>query len=188
MRRTLATFVTLAFLLGVFAAGCNNQGPTGKAVGTVKRSAEFVELEKSLWGTLATYEGAFLKTYATQLQAAPDDPMKLLAAFDELMYAVTGPSGLWRSYVPRQYFGCAANHDLAVCQQFQKLELSFFPWEIFHVQMSSIQSPQEAEAFLSQYNEKLKQYIEYYVPKDKSLTAIQTTPFFQDQLSIFLPQ
>jgi len=188
MRRTLATVAAFTFVFGVLAIGCDKGGPTGKAVGTVKRSAEFVEMEKSLWGTLAAYEGSFLKSYSAQLQSAPDDPVKLLAAFDELMYAVTGPSGLWRSYIPKQYFGCAANHDLAVCQQFEKLELSFFPWETFHVQMSSIQSPQEAEAFLSQYSEKLRQYIEYYVPKDKSLTSVQATPFFQDRLSMFLPR
>jgi len=186
MRRLLALLTALAMVSFVMI-GCQDRGPTGKAVGTVKRSAEFVQLEKDLWGALGAYEGAYLSAHASQLQAMPDDPQALLASFDKLMFAITGPSGIWRSHVPNKYFGCSANHDLPICQQFAKLELAFLPWETLHVRIGSINSPQEAEAFLTQYSQKLKQYLEYYVPKDKSLEAVQATPFFKDRMSMFLP-
>lgn len=189
MRRFVATTLSFAVLLaGLALFGCKEQGPTGKAVGTVQRSAELIELEKSMWQSLAPFQEQFLQSYSSQLASMPDDPLALMKAFDELMYAVSGPSGLWRAHVPKQYFGCTANHELPICQQFEKLEMSFLPWETLHVQISSLSSPQEAALFIEQYGPKLKKYIAYYVPKGKTLEAVQATPFFKDQLSMFLTQ
>lgn len=187
MKRQVAMYAFVGMILfGLAIAACQNESPTGKATGSVARSAEATQFLQNMWGALAAYQEPFLAKYSGQLQGRPDDPLVLLKAYDELMYSVTGPTGLWRSYVPKQHFGCSANHALPVCQQFERLELSFLPWETFHVQLSSINSADEAEAFLTVYSGKLGKFLEYYVPKDKSLAAIQSTPFFQDQLAIFV--
>ena len=182
MRISILTVIALSIAL-VAIAGCKEQGPTGKAVGSVQRSAEFVQLEKSMWESLAAYKDSHLQSYAEKLQAAPDDPLALLQTFDNLMYTVSGPSGLWRAHVPQEYFGCSANHELPICQQFSKLEMSFLPWETLHVQLSGITTEQDAQAFLEQYGTKLQQYLTYYVPVEKTLEAVQATPFFKDQLA-----
>jgi hypothetical protein len=102
------------------------------------------------------------------------------------MYSISGPSGLWRAQVPQDYFGCSANHELPICQQFSKLEMSFLPWETLHVQLAGITTEADAQVFLEQYGEKLKKYLSYYVPAGKTLEEVQATPFFKDQLAIFL--
>ena len=187
MRRLISLVVVFTFAVsGLALLGCKGEGPTGKAVGTVRSSPEFVAMQKDMWGSLSKFQQPYLESYASHFQSSPDDPLALIAALDKLMYAVTGPSGMWRSHIPKKYFGCSANHDMPICQQFQRLDMAFLPWETLHVQLSSIRTPQEAEAFLSQYGDKLKQYLEYYVPSDKTLDAVQTTPFFKDQLSLFL--
>jgi len=189
MIRRLVFAAVVAVVAGAFLfAGCKNEGPTGKATGTVARSPEAVEFLNSMWGMLSEYQGSFLQSYESQFKSKPEDPLAILRAFDELMYAVTGPSGLWRSYVPKQHFGCAANHTEPICMQLQKLDLAFLPWETFHVQLSTIDSADEAEAFLTMYSGKLKQFVEYYVPNGRGLDAIQGTLFFKDQLSMFLPR
>jgi hypothetical protein len=184
MRASVVTFVVLTLVLATTA--CKDAGPTGKAVGTVQRSAEFVELEKSMWTSLAAYKETHLQSYAEKLQDAPDDPLALVQTFDTLMYSISGPSGLWRAQVPQDYFGCSANHELPICQQFSKLEMSFLPWETLHVQLAGITTEADAQVFLEQYGEKLKKYLSYYVPAGKTLEEVQATPFFKDQLAIFL--
>jgi hypothetical protein len=184
MRATVLTFAVLALALA--ATSCKDAGPTGKAVGSVQRSAEFVELEKSMWTSLSAYKETHLQSYADKLQEAPDDPLALLQTFDTLMYSISGPSGLWRAQVPQEFFGCSANHDLPICQQLSKLEMSFLPWETLHIQLAGITTEEEAQEFLEQYGEKLKQYLSYYVPAGKTLEQVQATPFFKDQLAIFL--
>lgn len=179
--------VALAVCVALLAlAGCKEQGPTGKAVGSVQRSAEFIEMEKSMWTSLSAYKDTHLESYAEKLQAAPDDPLALIQTFDTLMYSISGPSGLWRAQVPQEYFGCSANHELPICQQLSKLEMSFLPWETLHVQLSGITTDAEAQAFLEQYSDKLQKYLTYYVPAGKTLDAVQATPFFKDQLAVFL--
>ncbi len=184
MRTTLLTIMVLSLALATTA--CKDAGPTGNAVGSVQRSAEFVEFEKSMWTSLSAYKDTYLQSYAEQLQAAPDDPLALVQTFDNLMYSISGPSGLWRAQVPQDYFGCSANHELPICQQFSKLEMSFLPWETLHVQLAGITTEADAQAFLEQYGEKLQQYLTYYVPAGKTLEEVQATPFFKDQLAIFL--
>ncbi len=186
MRATILTVVALTWALAI--TGCKDAGPTGKAVGTVQRSAEFIEFEKSMWTSLAAYEETHLQAHAEKLQAAPDDPLALLQTFDNLMYTISGPSGLWRAQVPQEYFGCSANHELPICRQFSKLEMSFLPWETLHVQLAGITTEAEAQVFLEQFGDKLLQYLSYYVPAGKTLEEVQATPFFKDQLAIFLQQ
>jgi hypothetical protein len=187
MRRALCVALIAAFgVSGLLLVGCKEEGPTGKVIGTVKRAPEAVQAQNSLWDVLATYKEPYLQTYAEKLESKPDDPVQLLAAFDKLMFEITGPSGLWRAYVPQNYFGCSTNFDLPICRQIQNLEMSFFPWETLHTQLASITTQEEADQFLSQFGPKLKQYIEYYVPTDKKLESVQACPFFKDRLATFL--
>lgn len=190
MGRYKACFVVATVALCLGLVGCKkDHGPTGQAVGSmVKSSPEFVQLQRDLWGAMAEYKEPYLKDFSEQLESMPDDPITLLKAIDELMYEITGPSGLWRSHVPRHYFGCAENHDLPICQQIESLEMSFLPWETLHVQVSTIKTHDAAEDFLTQFEPKFQQYMDYYVPRDKSLSSVQATPFFKQRLSIFLPE
>ena len=190
MGRFIALTAVLMVVLAVGLAGCKKEGsPTGQAVGSmVKSSPEFIELQRTLWGSLAEFKEPYLQDFSQQFETMPDDPLALLKAIDELMFEITGPTGLWRSHVPKRYFGCAENHDLPICQQLESLEMSFLPWETLHVQVSTIKTRDAAEDFLTQFEPKLQKYLEYYVPRDKSLSSVQATPFFKQRLSMFLPE
>ena len=45
-----------------------------------------------------------------------------------------------------------------------------------------------ARAFLRQNGPMLQEYIRSFVPRDRSLTAVQATPFFRDRFGRFLQQ
>jgi hypothetical protein len=186
MKKSVITIVVISFL-GVFASlGCQNEGPTGQAVGHMQAGMDTAAIQHSLVSALQKFQAPFLADVGISLSGLQDDPLKLIQVFDKLMYAVTGPSGFWRAYVPQKYFGCSANHTMSVCKQFERLELSFLPWETFHIQVAGITSLDEARMFLQQNSSKIKGYLAYFVPDDRSLTALKETPFYQDRLATII--
>jgi hypothetical protein len=173
--------VAVAAVLAILYSG---RDPTGSARGShVTGSAAGVAMQKALWQELARYERSYLKAYSEQFTSPPDAPLEALAAFNELAYNVTGPGGLWRKTVPDKYFGCSANEDLPVCQQFKRLEPTLSKWDKLQEEINALETDQQASAFLKANGDRLKQYITTYAPVDESMSSVQATPFFQKNLS-----
>jgi hypothetical protein len=186
MSRLASVSVVVVLVLVALTVSCKGEDPSGKAVGSIPRNPDAVQVQNQLWEALAQYQGTFLASKKEALQARPDDPVALLGVLDTLMYEVTGPSGVWRGLVPKDYFGCGVHYDTALCQQFQHLEMSFFPWESLHVQVSTVKGVAEADAFLVQFGPKVNEYLKYYVPRSRTLADVQATPFFKSQLAMFI--
>ncbi len=157
--------------------------PSGQATGSSIRPGSDAALQNAMWEALAAHESTYLKAYSEQFQARPDDPLEVLAAFNELAYNVTGRGGLWRKTVPDKYFGCAANEELPICGQFRKLEPELSKWDGLQEQMMSIESPKEARKFLREHGREMEEYLKTYVPQDESFTAVQATPWFSRNLA-----
>jgi len=190
MKKTLVVVAGVVVLAGAAALLYHfQQDPTGSARGSsVKRAAAQKALQQELWSQLSTYEGEYLGAYADQFQQRPDDPMELLTAFNELAYNVTGYGGLWRKTVPDKYFGCAANEHLPVCRKFKQVQADFTEWDKLQEQIMDIETERQARKFLMKNGGKLQAYIETFAPRDESFTAVQSTPFFQENLSAALDQ
>ena len=188
MKKTVIAIAVVSSVCLITCLGCQNDSPTGHATGHMQAGMETAAIQQSLVSALQKFQEPFLSDAGISLNGLQEDPLKLIQAFDKLMYAVTGPSGFWRAYVPQKYFGCSANHTMAVCKQFERLELSFLPWETFHIQVAGITSPDEARMFLQQNGSKFKGYLVYFVPGDRSLSAVKETPFFQERLASIISE
>ena len=187
MKRDTLWVLVLTFSLAMFlAAGCKQESPTGMATGKADKRAKVKELQKKLWTELAVYEDSFLGAYGEYFEDKPDDAYELLGAFSELSFSITGPGGLWRKTVPDKYFGCANNEHLPICQQFQRVAPMFKSWDAFQQQILDVDGPRQAEAFIKQNQAKMREYLKIFVPQDESLTAVQNTPFFQQNLAASL--
>ena len=128
------------------------------------------------------FEGVHLNGWADVLGSTDAPAEEVQAALTELMSAVTGPGGLW-TRIPNQWFGCGANADSAPCAAFAKARPHLAKWEKFQVKLDA--APKSAR-FLKKSHGKIMKYIKLYVPSGKSLSAVQQTGFFKDNIAAAL--
>jgi len=168
--------------------GGGAQGSSAQGGGALagSRSIEAVEVQDRLWKALRKYQGSLLSGKADALKKRPDDPVELLRVVSALMSEVSGEHGLWRTTVPSYYFGCDVHKDSPLCKQFSNLDMTFLPFDTLESQISGITSAAEADAFLVKFGGKLEDYLKYYVPRSKTLNDVEDTPFFRNQLSMFI--
>lgn len=155
------------------------EDPTGMALGDGGA-------QKALWNALAP-SARFLKAYNDQLSQPPDDPMLALTAFNELAYAMTGPSGLWRKTVPKRYFGCDVDDTPPLCQEFKRLDALLAPWDQLQQRIASVPDERAARTLLRENARRFQEYVRTFVPADASLDQVQQTPFFRDHFARYLP-
>lgn len=158
--------------------------PTGRATGS--RGGGPSEAALTLWADLQRYETPYLAAFAERFEGAPDDALEVLVTFQELVCAVTGFGGLWRKTVPGEYFGCNDLGETPICQKLASVQKNFTQWDALQEQIMAIDDARGAETFLAAHLAELQGYLRTYVPSDRSLTAIQATPFFAEQLAMAL--
>jgi len=185
----IAALVVVAVMLGELAETDKHRtgsppGVSDAASGEGKaRSADRKDLYESLWKAMAAHEQTYLNAYAEHFRTMPEDPIELLFAFNELVYAVTGYGGLWRKTVPEKYFGCANNEYIPMCQGFKQLQLDFRKWDSLQEEIMAIQTERQARRFLEAHGKELHEYIRKFVPRDQSFSAIAETPIYSDLLA-----
>jgi hypothetical protein len=181
MKKKVLIGGVLVLVLGVVVAGLMVWPPqeAGNATGIIGRGAkQDLVLQKELWGQFAPYEKSFLSAYSEQLTEQPDDPMELVAAFNELAYGVTGPGGLWRKTVPEKFFGCAADQEAPACQSLKEAEAQFQRWDKLQQAANEIDLPKDALKFLKANRAEIDEYLKTMVPVNDSMSSIEATPFF----------
>jgi hypothetical protein len=131
---------------------------------------------------LTQYEGVFLTGWSDVLSDAKAPADEVQAALTELMSAVTGPAGLW-TQLPQKWFGCADNVESGPCQAFAKTVPHFEKWAAFQMKLEA--APKSAR-FLARSHSKIMKYFKAYVPQGKSLSSIQETAFFRENIAASL--
>lgn len=179
--------IAAVLLLGavLLLPGCSKD-PTGLATGSI--TARDRTLQSATWKLMEPHGRTFLKAYSDVLGNPPDDPELLLAAFNELAYAVTGRGGIWRKKVPHDFFGCKANDHLPICRKFVELEPSLGKWDALQQGIGALESEREARRFLRKNHGLMERYMHTFVPRNRSLSAVQATPFFEENLAQALEQ
>ncbi|MBM4373411.1 MAG: hypothetical protein FJ098_17270, partial [Deltaproteobacteria bacterium] len=158
------------------------EGLTGRATGS-RVTPRGPTPQQVLWEGLATYEDTYLMAYADYFQSGDSDPLELLNAFNELAYKVTGAGGIWRDTVPNKYFGCQANEDFAICVELRRSEEVLSRWDAFQEAAGAVETPLQASRFLVKHGAEMQEYLDTYVPRNDSLSAIQATSFFSSRLA-----
>jgi hypothetical protein len=155
--------------------------PTGMATGRIDPAER--ALYRTLWQSLEPFGPVFLKAFGDTLREPPEDPFLLANTFNELAYQVTGRTGIWRKTLPNDYFGCPADPDVPICVRLRDLEAQFTRWDRLQERIGQLDDERQARAFLRENAPALQEYIKTLVPVKKSLTAIQATPFFAQNLA-----
>jgi len=155
--------------------------PTGMAIGRLEPAER--ELHLKLWHALEPTGPVYLREWSDELANPPDDPMQLAEAFNELAYAVTGPTGLWRKTVPNDYFGCKADPETPVCQKLKEVTASFDRWDKLQDRITKLSGPAEARRLLKEQGPAMEEYLRTLVPGERGLEALQQTPFFAAQVA-----
>jgi hypothetical protein len=156
--------------------------PTGRATGE-RPSKEAL----ALWETLARYEQPYLATWDERFAGQPADALEVLAGFNELASGVTGFGGLWRKTVPNDYFGCVADPETPICQRLAAATKNFERFDALQQAILDLETDRDAQKFLAKNAALLREYLDTYVPADRSFSAIQATPFFAQNLASALP-
>ena len=177
MNRTMLVVVGVVLLGGVGGVlWFVRPAPTGMAIGRLDPAER--EFHLKLWHALEPTGPVYLKEWADQLADPPDDPLQLAEAFNELAFAVTGPTGLWRKTVPNEYFGCKADPEQSVCQRLAEVTRSFERWDRLQDRISRLGTPAEARRFLKENGASMEEYLRTLVPAQRGLEALQQTPYF----------
>ena len=158
-------------------------GPTGQATGSKQPKANQRTVKQAVWNELASHEDTYLAAYADYFQEGDTDALELLGAFNELAYQVTGNGGLWRDTVPNKYFGCQMNDDFKICVELKRAEATFAKWDAFQRQASEVDSSHGAARFIIRHGDEMQEYLRTFVPANESLSAVQDTPFFDQQFA-----
>jgi hypothetical protein len=176
MKRLMPLFALLVLVGSAgFIVYSTEHDPTGQATGQNPSDA--------LWSDLAAYEGSFLKSYRGAFKADNPEPIEVLEAFNELGFAVTGHGGFWRKTVRDQWLGCEMNAETAACRSLEKALEELTRWDTFQEKVSNV-SESGAKRFLARNHRKIKQYLERYVPAQKSATSMESTGFFKSHLEV----
>ncbi len=186
MQRTVVVIVGVAALAVAGAVLLFvRPDPTGMAVGRLAPAER--ELHLKLWHALEPTGPLYLREWSAELADPPDDPLQLAEAFNELAYAVTGPTGLWRKTVPNEMFGCKADPDTPVCQRLVEVATSFARWDRLQERLAKLDNPTEARRVLRQEAPALEEYVRTLVPRERGLEGLQATPFFAEHVAPVLP-
>ena len=154
--------------------------PTGKAVGSREGPSSSAV---ALWTDLARFERSHLQAFSDSFGSAPADDLEVLNAVNELMVAVTGPGGLWRKTVPTQFFGCENDAESSMCRRLAEENARLSEWDVLQEQLMLVETEKAAARFLKKKGERIRAYIDTFVPQDGSFSAIRATPFFADNLA-----
>jgi hypothetical protein len=174
MKRLMPLF-GLLLLVGVagFIVFSVDNDPTGQATGQNSTLA--------LWSDLSAYEGSFLKSYKGAFESEQPEPTEVLEAFNELGFAVTGHGGFWRKTVRDQWLGCQMNAETAACRSMEKALGELADWDAFQEKLAKV-SDAGAKRFLARNHRKMNDYLERYVPAEKSATSMEQTGFYKAHL------
>jgi len=155
--------------------------PTGMAIGRVDPTERQFHLK--LWHALEPTGSVYLKEWSDELANPPDDPLQLAEAFNELAYAVTGPTGLWRKTVPNEYFGCKADPESPVCLRLNDVSARLARWDELQTRITRLGNTAEARRLLRENGPAMEEYLRTLVPRERGLEALQQTPFFAENLA-----
>lgn len=155
--------------------------PVGRATG--QRIQRIPKDALDVWLALQPLQNAYLSAWSDRFAEGPQDSLEVLAGFHELAAGITGFGGLWRKTVPDEYFGCAAEPESPVCRRIAAAEKNFARWDRLQTAILELETEREARRFLAQNGKALREYIDHYVPADRSLSAVQATPFFAEQIA-----
>lgn len=138
---------------------------------------------QAIWKRLSSYSGSFLRSWRQALEAddAPP-PNDIVDAFNELAFAVTGPTGFWRKTVPGRWLGCESTPDSAPCKKVQELNKDLEQWDQIQKQIESL-APDKSAVFLARNEARILLYLDTYVPTEPSSEAMKATPFYQKNLA-----
>jgi len=156
--------------------------PTGRATGERPPKEAL-----ALWQALARFQEPYLAAWDERFSGEPADTLEVLVGFNELASGVTGFGGVWRKTVPNDYFGCPADPETPICQGLAAAAKNFGRFDAWQQAILDLESDRDAQQFLAKNGPALLEYLETYVPADRSFSAIQATPFFAQNLAAALP-
>ncbi|MDP6947229.1 MAG: hypothetical protein QF464_23975, partial [Myxococcota bacterium] len=107
---------------------------------------------------------------------------KVLEAFNELGYAVTGYGGFWRRTVPVQWLGCQANGETPACQSLEQALAELKDWDSYQEKVARVPKS-GAKRFLARNHRRMRSYLARYVPGERSASAMKQTGFFRAHLA-----
>ena len=138
-----------------------------------------------VWTRLGSYQSSYLKTWK---DAFGDDGSAndVVDAFNELAFAVTGPTGFWRDTLPKKWLGCENNKDSEPCMQLGKALPELEKWDSIQKKLSNM-TEKKAAKFLNRNRTRMLTYFEHYVPQDPSAGAMKATGFYKAHLEGVLP-
>ncbi len=186
MKRTLVIVigVTALVAVGVVLAWLRPE-PTGMAIGRLKPAERQMHLK--LWSALEPGGQTYLQEWAEELQDPPEDPLMLIDAFNEMAFAVTGPTGFWRKTVPNKFFGCKADPSSPPCMSLKKAAGDFQRWDKLQTTLGKIESSRAARRALKKHGKDMEEYLTTMVPKAEGIDGLQSTPFFNKTLAPYMP-
>lgn len=138
-----------------------------------------------VWAQLGTYQASYLKTWKGAFgdSGSAND---VVDAFNELAFAVTGPTGFWRDTLPKKWLGCENNQESEPCVQLGKALPELEKWDSVQKKLSNM-SEKKAAKFLNRNRTRMLTYFEHYVPQDTSASAMKATGFYKAHLEGVLP-
>ena len=134
-----------------------------------------------VWRALNKYRRSFLVAWADKLSGPPTSAMETLDAFNELMAQVTGPGGLWRKTMPRDWYGCVDAPSSEQCKRLAKANEELEVWDIYQKKLLA-QKGAAAKGWLKTNKPRILAYLDRYTPLTASLSAAQGTGFYIDKL------
>lgn len=155
-----------------------------KPATTAAEPAEAGESDEDVvevWRALNRYRRSFLVAWADKLSGPPASAMETLDAFNELMAQVTGPGGLWRKTMPREWYGCVDAPGTEQCKRLAKANEELEVWDAYQKKLLA-QKGAAAKGWLKTNKPRILAYLDRYVPLTASLSAAQSTGFYVDKL------
>ena len=134
-----------------------------------------------VWRALNRYRRSFLVAWAEKLSRPPASAMETLDAFNELMAQVTGPAGLWRKTMPREWYGCVDAPGSTQCKLLAKANEELEVWDAYQKKLLA-QKGAAAKSWLKANKPRILAYLDRYAPLTASLSAAQATGFYVDKL------
>lgn len=140
----------------------------------------------NVWSKLGDYRGSYLRTWSQALSETGASATDAVDAFNELAFAVTGPTGFWRDTLPKKWLGCENDPESAPCAQLTSKLPDLKQWDKIQAKLGKM-SETRARRFLGRNEVRVMAYFEHYVPDQPSESGMKATAFYRENLADVLP-
>jgi hypothetical protein len=130
---------------------------------------------------MGQYGESYLQNWDEALQGEAPNATEVVDAFNELAYAVTGPTGFWRATLPNNWLGCRQDPSSAPCLKLTGAQPELARWDEIQENLSNMPERQ-AGTFLRRNKRSILAYFDNYVPQEPSSSAMKQTLYYQEHL------